>query len=60
MSEDIAELPARLAMRRIAAHQGLVRLTGEHSTFNYDPGLFALEIGNLLAGCAAASGRADG
>jgi DNA polymerase-3 subunit delta' len=38
----------------------LVRLTGEYLTYNYDAGLFALEIGNLLAGCAAASERADG
>ena len=52
-------LPARLATRRIAAHEGLVRLTGEYLTYNYDTGLFALEIGNLLAGCAAASERAD-
>ena len=45
--------------RRIAAHEGLVRLTGEFLTYNYDPGLLALEIGNLLASCAAASERAD-
>lgn len=58
-AEDIGRLPARLVSRRIAAHDGLVRLTGEFLTFNYDPGLFALEIGNLLAGCAAGSERAD-
>ena len=60
VAEDVDRLPVRLAMRRIAAHEGLVRLTGEHLTYNYDTGLFALEIGNLLAGCAAASERADG
>jgi DNA polymerase-3 subunit delta' len=60
VTEDIERLPARLAARRIAAHEGLVRLTGEYLTYNYDAGLFALEIGNLLAGCAAASERADG
>lgn len=59
-AEDIERLPARIATRRIAAHDGLVRLTGEYLTYNYDPGLFALAIGNLLAGCAAASERADG
>lgn len=60
VAEDVEQLPARLATRRIAAHDGLVRLTGEHLTYNYDAGLFALEIGNLLASCAAASERADG
>ena len=60
VGEGIERLPARLAARRIAAHQGLVRLTGEFSTYNYDTGLLALEIGNLLSGCAAASERADG
>ena len=59
VAQDIGRLPARLATRRIAAHEGLVRLTGEYLTYNYDIGLFALEIGNLLAGCAAASERAD-
>lgn len=60
VAEDVERLPRHLADRRIAAHEGLVRLTGEYLTYNYDPGLFALEIGNLLAGCAAASERADG
>lgn len=60
VAEDIDLLPPRLATRRIAAHQGLARLTGEHLTYNYDAGLFALEIGNLLAACAEASERADG
>jgi DNA polymerase-3 subunit delta' len=60
VAEDIERLPARLATRRIRAHEGLVRLTGEYLTYNYDTGLLALEIGNLLAGCAAASERADG
>lgn len=60
VGEGIARLPSHLATRRIAAHEGLVRLTGEFLTYNYDVGLLALEIGNLLAGCAAASERADG
>lgn len=59
VAQDIERLPARLAVRRIAAHAGLVRLTGEYLTYNYDTGLLALEIGNLLAGCAEASERAD-
>lgn len=60
VAEDIERLPSRLAMRRIAAHDGLVRVTGEYLTYNYDTGLLALEIGNLLAGCAEASEPADG
>jgi DNA polymerase III subunit delta' len=45
--------------RRVAAHTGLERLTREFLTYNYDPGLLSLEIGNLLAGCAAASDSAN-
>lgn len=60
VAEDIERLPARLATRRIAAHDGLVRLTGEYPTYNYDTGLLALEIGNLLSHCAEASERANG
>jgi DNA polymerase-3 subunit delta' len=60
VAEGIEGLPDRLAKRRIAAHEGLVRLTGEYLTFNYDTGLLALEIGNLLARCGEASERANG
>jgi DNA polymerase-3 subunit delta' len=60
VAENIERLPPRLAGKRIAAHEGLARLSGEYLTYNYDTGLLALEIGNLLAGCAAASARADG
>lgn len=59
VSEGVERLPAPLATKRIAAHEGLVRLTGEFLTYNYDAGLLSLEIGNLLAACAAASERAD-
>ncbi len=44
----------------IAAHGELVRLSGEQSTYNYDPGLLAMEIGTLLARAAEASERVDG
>ena len=60
VAQDIETAARDRAIRRIAAHEGLVRLTAEHLTYNYDPGLFALEIGNLLASCAAASERVDG
>ena len=39
----------------IQAHAELVRLTGEQPTYNYDPGLLAMEIGTLLARAGAAS-----
>ena len=39
----------------IEAHAELVRLTGEQPTYNYDPGLLAMEIGTLLAKAGAAS-----
>lgn len=58
--EGAERLPRALTTRRIAAHEELARLTREFVTYNYDPGLFALEIGNLLSGCAAGSERADG
>ena len=44
----------------IDAYQELVRLTGEIQTYNYDPGLLAMEIGTLLAKAGAASETADG
>ena len=43
----------------IEAHAELVRLTGEVTTYNYDAGLLAMEIGTLLATAAQASDRAD-
>ncbi len=44
----------------IDAHAELVRLSGEQPTYNYDPGLLAMEIGTLLARAAGASERIDG
>ncbi|WP_432200440.1 DNA polymerase III subunit delta' [Erythrobacter sp. W53] len=44
---------------RIAAHEELVRLTGEMATYNYDPGLLIMEIGTLLARVGQASERAN-
>lgn len=59
VGEGLAELPPHLARRRLLAHEGLAKLSREYLTYNYDLGLLSLEIGNLLAGCAAASERAD-
>lgn len=60
VGEDADSLPSWLVTRRIAAHAGLAQLTAEQATYNYDPGFFALEIGNLLSQCAAASSPAHG
>jgi DNA polymerase-3 subunit delta' len=38
--------------RIIEAHGALVRLAREAPTYNYDPGLLAMEIGALLASAA--------
>ncbi len=43
----------------IDSHAELVRLSGEQPTFNYDPGLLAMEIGTLLAQARGASERVD-
>lgn len=41
------------------AHSELVRLSAEQPTFNFDPGLLAMEIGTLLAKAGAASEQTD-
>lgn len=53
-----AEPTKRIAL--IEAHSELVALTRQAPTFNFDPGLLALEIGTLLANAGAASERAHG
>lgn len=40
------------------AHAELVTLTGQASTYNFDPGLLIMEIGTLLASAAAPRDRA--
>ena len=59
LDEDLDTLPADTLTPRVEAHAELVRLTGELATYNYDPGLLAMEIGTLLAGAAPASERAN-
>ena len=59
LDEGIEALPAAALSPRVEAHVELVRLTGELATYNYDPGLLAMEIGTLLAGAAPASERAN-
>lgn len=60
VTEDIANLDRESASARIAVHEELVRLTGEFSTYNYDAGLLAMEIGTLLARTRQASEGANG
>lgn len=50
-----AELPQggrERQLRLIDAHGGLVRLAGQAPTYNFDPGVLAMEIGGLLASAA--------
>ena len=41
-------------------HAELVRLSAEQPTYNFDPGLLAMEIGTLLVSAGEASERANG
>ena len=59
LDEGIEALPAAGLSPRVEAHAEMVRLTGELATYNYDPGLLAMEIGTVLAGAAPASERAN-
>ena len=43
----------------IDSHTALVRLSAECATANYDPGLLAMEIANLLVQAGAASGQGN-
>lgn len=48
----VAHAPASQQLRIIEAHAALAMLTGQAPTYNYDPGLLAMEIGGLLASAA--------
>lgn len=48
----IAHAPAAQRLRIIEAHAALATLTAQAPTYNYDPGLLAMEIGGLLASAA--------
>ncbi|MEL7447457.1 MAG: DNA polymerase III subunit delta' [Pseudomonadota bacterium] len=57
-----AEAPNANGARRLAlidAHTDLVALAGQAPTFNFDPGLLAMEIGTLLTRPATASEPAN-
>ena len=59
LTKDIENLGSSRVTAGIDAHAGLVGLTGEFVTYNYDPGLLAIGIGNLLASAAGSSERAN-
>lgn len=52
---DPAQIPAV-----VESHTELVRLSGQAPTYNFDPGLLAMEIGGLLARAAPTSAPANG
>ena len=52
VAEQLGQAAGR-DQRVIAAHGALVRLGGQLPTYNFDPGLVAMEIGALLASLAA-------
>ncbi len=60
MIAGIDTVDSAQAQRRIDVHQALVQLTGEFASYNYDPGLLAMEIGSLLARAGQASDRVYG
>ena len=60
LARDLDRLDAAQAEKRIETHAELVRLAAEMPTFNFDPGLLAMEIGTLLTRAAGASERAYG
>lgn len=52
LSASLADAPRLRQQRIIAAHGELVRLASQLPTYNFDPGLAAMEIGGLLASAA--------
>ena len=52
IAADLAQAPRERQHRIITAHAELVRLAAQLPTYNFDPGLAAMEIGGLLASAA--------
>ena len=52
LAAGVATAPAQQRLRMIEAHAQLATLTAQAPTYNYDPGLLAMEIGGLLASAA--------
>ena len=52
LAEGVRTAPRAQATKIIEAHAAIIRLGTEAPTYNYDPGLLAMEIGSLLASAA--------
>ncbi|HNJ48464.1 MAG TPA: AAA family ATPase [Novosphingobium sp.] len=52
IAAELGKEPAERQQRVIAAHGEMVRLAAQMPTYNFDPGLLAIEIGALLASLA--------
>ena len=52
LAQRVGAAPPAQQARIIEAHAALAMLTAQAPTYNYDPGLLALEIGGLLASAA--------
>ena len=52
VAAELAQATRARQARIITVHSELVRLAGQLPTYNFDPGLAAMEIGGLLASAA--------
>jgi DNA polymerase-3 subunit delta' len=52
LASELAAAPRERQIRIIAAHGELTTLAAQAPTYNFDPGLLAMEIGGLLASAA--------
>lgn len=52
LAAELGAAEGERQLRIIEAHAGLVRLSHQAPTFNFDPGLLIMEIGGLLASAA--------
>lgn len=52
LADGVRAAPRAQAAKIIEAHAAIIRLGAEAPTYNYDPGLLAMEIGSLLASTA--------
>ena len=59
LAREIEDSHSRNIPAIIDAHSGLVTLTGQAPTYNFDPGLLVMEIGGLLASAAPPRERAN-
>ena len=59
-ANDAADAGSSKRLALVEVHSELVALTRQAPTFNFDPGLLAMEIGTLLAKAGAASEPANG